>query len=280
MKTRNSLKFLNRKINAPISISLIDEIILSDSSEEEILCTKKYLNIRETEDSKNNSDCYAYNSRMGGSTTTETKRGRKKKIISQTSQMTINLCSSEEKDINEIRLNDEEILSARSIYSLSDDLDENSCSDSSYKSRVFNSSHISEDSISSVSDVSSVCSKHLSENSISYRRRQTIPHNRMPPKDFDSQTVSQDDETYSAKDESIPGDIRLDKIRRIISGTITDPVNKKLSLVVEFQERTDGVKPSNKKYHDSVLRKYAPNVLIDFLKSRICTNKTYIQYTK
>jgi hypothetical protein len=278
MKTRNSLKFLSRKRNDPISISLIDEIILGNSSEEEnnYGINRKHINLSETDDPKNNSDCYNNISRRGGSTTTETKKGRKKKIVLQDSPLTVNLCSSEEKEINEIRLDDRESVKARTIYSLSEDFEEKSCSDSSYKSKNFNLSQLSEDdSISSVSEVSSKSSKTCLQKVGRYKNKQTI--STYIQKEYESQT---DDENYLPKDESMPGDIRTDKIRRIISGTITDPISKSLSVVVEFEERSDGVKPSNKKYHDSVLRKYAPYTLIDFLKSRICTNKTYYQYAK
>jgi len=82
--------------------------------------------------------------------------------------------------------------------------------------------------------------------------------------------------THRAKNfvfKSRSGDIKHDKVKRIISGKITDPKNFQLNCLVEFEKRPDGHTPDPKNFSSDVLRIHAPQCLIDFYQSRISINK-------
>jgi trimeric autotransporter adhesin len=82
-----------------------------------------------------------------------------------------------------------------------------------------------------------------------------------------------DQQENSSMNEDLVGDIKFDKVKRIISAKIVDPQNRELKCVVEFEQRPDGYTPGPKKYTTKVLKEYAPSSLIEFLISRICVNR-------
>jgi hypothetical protein len=69
------------------------------------------------------------------------------------------------------------------------------------------------------------------------------------------------------------GDIKHDKVKRIISGKIIDAKNFQLNCLVEFDKRTDGYTPEPRNYSSELIRVHAPQSLIDFYQSRISINK-------
>jgi len=69
------------------------------------------------------------------------------------------------------------------------------------------------------------------------------------------------------------GDIKHDKVKRIISGKIIDAKNFQLNCLVEFDKRSDGYTPEPRNYSSDLLRVHAPQSLIDFYQSRISFNK-------
>ena len=69
------------------------------------------------------------------------------------------------------------------------------------------------------------------------------------------------------------GDIKHDKVKRIISGKITDSKNFQLNCLIEFEKRPDGFLPEPKHFSSELVRVHAPQSLIDFYQSRISINK-------
>jgi hypothetical protein len=157
-----------------------------------------------------------------------------------------------------------------------DSLTENKDYDASYTSSNFNyksSYSLSNLSPYTISDITSSFKPKINE---IYNKKNNSMKNLNKRKENLSKINKNNNEINNNQGQfvldSLVGDIKIDKIKKIISAYITDPTKVELSCLVEFEQRPNGIIPEPRKYSSSLVRFYAPQCLIDFYQSRICIN--------